>query len=182
MVSSDTSQREVIDFLSGAEAYGLRSAAVERRETHGAIVFLAADKAYKLKRAVRLAYMDYSTLQARKRMCERELIVNRRTAPELYLGVQPIVRGKNGRLCFGAGDEGEIVDWVVVMARFDEDDLLETLRQHGRLTPDVIGLLGEAIPTSQTRRRRDGQRTFGLASPAIRCAGVVVTGTIGSHA
>jgi uncharacterized protein len=145
MASSETSQTQVIEFLSRPETYGLTGSAVERHQTHGALVFLAGDRAYKLKRAVRLPYMDYSTVERRKQMCERELAVNRRTAPEMYLGLKPIVRDHDGQLRLGSGKDGEIGDWVVVMRRFNEDNLLEQMRRHGRLTPDLIRLLGEAI-------------------------------------
>ena len=145
MASFSNGQADVIDFLSKPETYGLVDGSVERYETHGALVFLAGDKAYKLKRAVRFPYMDYSTRERRRHMCERELVVNRRTAPDIYLGVQPIVRDPNGRLHFGTADEATIMDWVVVMRRFDQDNLLERMRQRGRLKPSLIRLLAETI-------------------------------------
>jgi len=66
-------QSEVIDFLSKSSAYGLEPRAVDRCETHGAIVFLVGDRAYKLKRAVRLPYMDYSSVERRHAMCQAEI-------------------------------------------------------------------------------------------------------------
>src|SRR3954471_17773410 len=87
------SQKEVIEFLTRPESYGV--ALVERHETHASIVFVAGDRAYKLKRAVRYPYLDYSTPARRQAMCEAELEANRRAAPELYLGVVPVVRSGN---------------------------------------------------------------------------------------
>jgi aminoglycoside phosphotransferase family enzyme/predicted kinase len=145
MVRSDDSQRGVIEFLSKPETYGLAAGTIERYETHGAIVFLAGDKAYKLKRSVHFTYMDYSTPERRRQMCERELVVNRRTAPQLYLETRPIARDVDGQLRFGAADEPAILDWVVVMRRFDQDNLLEQLRQKQRLTPELFRLLAGAI-------------------------------------
>ncbi len=78
--TASDSQSEVIRFLSAPATYG-SSEPVERHETHGAIVFLTGNLAYKLKRAVCYPYMDYSTVEKRRDMCERELTVNRRTAP-----------------------------------------------------------------------------------------------------
>ena len=139
-------QRDVVAFLSSPSSYGPEVRSVERCQTHGSIVFLAGDRAYKLKRSVRYPYMDYSTPDRRRAMCERELAVNRRTAPSLYLGVQPIVRTKGGTLCFGT-DAGEsaALDWVVVMRRFDQADLFGEMRRAGKLTRLLMRSLAEVI-------------------------------------
>lgn len=110
-------QADVIGFLSIPSTYGATTP-VERHETHGAIVFLCDAYAYKLKRAVHYPYMDYSTAEKRREMCERELAVNRGTAPGLYLGVRPIVRDAAGNLSFSDAAMRTAVDWVVVMRRF----------------------------------------------------------------
>jgi aminoglycoside phosphotransferase family enzyme len=64
---------------------------VTRIDTHGAMIFLAGDRAWKVKRAVRYPYMDYGTLGRRRVYCAAEVRVNRRTAPEIYVGVAPIL-------------------------------------------------------------------------------------------
>lgn len=140
------SQRETIEFLGDPGSYTPRPYSIERRETHGAIVFLAGDCAYKLKRAVRYPYMDYSTVIARKAMCERELSVNRRTAPELYLNARPIVRRADGTLGFGQTREAhDAIDWVVVMRRFPESGLLAEMQRRSELTPKLMRQLAEEI-------------------------------------
>jgi aminoglycoside phosphotransferase family enzyme/predicted kinase len=132
-------QAEVISFLSDSSAYAEVSSGVERHETHGAIVFLAGDRAYKLKRAVRFPYMDYSTVEARHKMCLRELDVNRRMAPEIYIGIAKIARMVDGSLYLTDGSTQEnAVDWLVVMRRFPQDALLENMRRQGTLTNDVL--------------------------------------------
>ena len=65
------------------------------------MVFLAGDRVYKLKRAVRFPYMDYGTPAKRAAACEAEVRLNRRMAPTLYLGVAPVLRGKEGGLFLG---------------------------------------------------------------------------------
>ena len=65
-----------------------RLAPAKRIDTHGAVVFLSGDRAYKLKRAVKFPYMDFSTAERRRAMCEAEVEINRRLAPEIYLGVE----------------------------------------------------------------------------------------------
>ena len=137
-------QSEIIAFLDRAESYGQREP-VERAETHGAIVFLAGDRAYKLKRAVRFPYMDYSTPEKRKAMCRAELRVNRAMAPEIYLDVRAIVRGEDGALGFAAEDAPGALDWVVVMRRFDQQTLFGRMCEAGRLTPELMRALGERL-------------------------------------
>ncbi|MGE5149880.1 MAG: phosphotransferase, partial [Rhodospirillaceae bacterium] len=105
-----------------------RLAPAKRIDTHGAVVFLSGDRAYKLKRAVKFPYMDFSTAERRRAMCEAEVEINRRLAPEIYLGVEPVEN-----------------DWVVVMRRFDEDGLLDRMAERGQLTPDLMASLGARI-------------------------------------
>jgi aminoglycoside phosphotransferase family enzyme len=62
-------QRDVIAFLSAADAYGLRAGSVERIDTHISIVWLAGDRVFKLKRAVRFDYVDFSTIELRRAAC-----------------------------------------------------------------------------------------------------------------
>ena len=139
-------QRDVITFLSDPASYGSDVRTVARCETHGSLVFLAGDCAYKLKRAVKFPYMDYSTLQRREQMCLREFEINRRTAPALYLCVRPVVRGEGGKLRFGTMSEsGLIADWVLVMRRFEQDCLLEEMRKKDSLTDALMRSLAETV-------------------------------------
>ena len=124
-------QSEVIAFLSRPAAYGASVRHVERCETHASIIFLTNSTAYKLKRSVRFPYLDYSTAELRRRFCEAEVQVNRRTAPDLYRGVVAVARGDGGRLELGGS--GAPVDWLVEMQRFEEDTLFSRLADVGRL-------------------------------------------------
>lgn len=147
-------QSDVVAFLSDPQSYGPGVDVVERQETHGAIVFLAGDKAYKLKRAVRYAYMDFSTVARREAMCRREIDVNRSGAPGLYLGVCPVLRD-GARFRLGTPDEREGArDWVVVMRRFPQSALLEPLARRGALPLGLMRSLGEAIADFHERAER----------------------------
>jgi aminoglycoside phosphotransferase family enzyme/predicted kinase len=133
-------QSETIAFLEGA----LKP---ERRiDTHGAVVFLCRERAYKLKRAVKFPYMDFSTEARRAAMCAAEIDVNRRSAPEIYLGIAPVTR-RGGRLALGAvGETSEhAVDWLIVMRRFDEEGLLDRMAARGALTPELMAALGARV-------------------------------------
>ncbi|MCU0893525.1 MAG: AAA family ATPase [Rhodospirillales bacterium] len=135
-------QSEVIAFLSRAEAFGV-SRPPRRCETHASIVFIAGDRAYKLKRAVRYPYLDFSTPERRHAFCEAEVRINRRTAPMLYRGVVAVTRDAGGRLCVGGA--GEPVDWLVEMARFDDDALFAAMADRSLLTREVMEDLADHI-------------------------------------
>jgi uncharacterized protein len=77
-------------------------------ETHGALVFLAGEEAWEIKRAVRFPYMDFSTHEKRRVATTREVEMNQRLAPEIYIGVVPITRGNDGQL--EVGGSAEIVE------------------------------------------------------------------------
>ncbi|HLD66099.1 MAG TPA: phosphotransferase [Pseudomonas sp.] len=136
-------QDPVIAFLSRPESYGRPGEPVERIETHGSLIFLQADRAYKLKRAIAFAALDFLSLESREWACRRELWLNRRTAPELYLEVRSINRSADERLAFNGS--GAVLDWVVVMRRFPQDALFERMAMTGRLTPTQIERLGGEI-------------------------------------
>jgi hypothetical protein len=136
-------QRETIDVLASPATYPGPPLTVERIDTHGAIVFLAGDRAYKLKRAVKYDYMDFSTRDRRRAACQAEVALNRRTAPDLYLGVLDVTRQAGGRL--GLGGHGPPIDHVVEMIRFDEEALFDRLAARGALPVDTMPPLAEAI-------------------------------------
>jgi len=154
-------QTETLAFLDKPGTYGLSGEIVERHATHGSYVFLAGSRAYKLKRAVHFPYMDYSTVARRKVMCERELDVNRRLAPEIYLETVPVMRRADGSLRIG-GNEGEAIDWLVVMRRFEQSDLFESRRRRGQLEPMLLRQLGERLARFHESAER--QPRFGGAA------------------
>lgn len=133
------SQNATICFLGSVDAFGGDAAAMEMVSTHISVVLLIGSRALKLKRAVSLPYLDLSTPERRLAMCERELLLNRRTAPALYRAVHRITRERSGELALNG--EGELVDAVLEMARFDGDFLFDRLAQSGLLrTADVAEL------------------------------------------
>lgn len=134
-------QDEVIKFLLKPESHGL-SRPIERIDTHAAIIFLAGNRAFKLKRAVKFPYLDFSTAERRKAVCKDELRLNKRTAPELYREVRAIRRDADGRLGF---DVGVPVEWVLVMRRFPPDALLTKVAKRGELRSELLRDLADAI-------------------------------------
>ncbi len=133
-------QAEVIEFLSRSDTFGQP---VERLDTHSAAVFLAGDRALKLKRDVRYSYLDFSTLDLRRRACDAEVAINRRTAPALYRGVVAVTREPSGRLALaGSGPE---VEFLVDMVRFDQALLLDRMAAAGRLELGLMPGLADAV-------------------------------------
>jgi aminoglycoside phosphotransferase family enzyme/predicted kinase len=139
----DNAQSETIRFLSQPASYQGGADAVETIKTHASVVFLAGDRAFKLKRAVKYTYLDYSTPDLRRRACEAEVALNRRTAPTLYLSATAVLRKPDGRLSFDG--PGEPVDWVVVMRRFPQEALFSHLAEQGALTSELAFDLASQI-------------------------------------
>jgi uncharacterized protein len=147
---SPATQDAVFELLSNPSTYGLPAAAkVARHQTHAAIVFLAGDRALKVKRAVRYPFLDFSSLDKRKAACEAELAINRKFAPQLYRRVVPITREGNGALTLDGN--GEPVEWAVEMARFDEERTLDRLVQRGELDERLLAKLAVAVAAMHER-------------------------------
>jgi aminoglycoside phosphotransferase family enzyme/predicted kinase len=136
-------QRDVIAFLKDPSSYGPEVDRVEVVETHASLVFVGGERVFKLKRAVEYPYLDFSTAGLRRRACEAEFALNRRTAPTLYEEVRGIFRGAGGAV--GFSPEGEAIDWVVVMRRFDQTLLFDALAETGGLDRHAIDQLADHI-------------------------------------
>lgn len=135
-------QTEVLAFLESGAAFGLKSPP-RRIDTHAAVVFLCPDRAWKLKRAVRLPYLDFSTPALRGIALAAELSLNRRTAPTLYRAVHPIRRGRTGRLSIGGA--GETVDWLLEMTRFPDGALLDEMAAGGQIDDALLLRLADRV-------------------------------------
>ena len=168
MTTSATTQEQIITFLSKPGT--LCAAAPEIVETHASIVFLAETHAYKLKRAVCYSYLDYSTPNRRKAACQAELRVNRAFAPSLYLRVDQVSRAESGELCLAG--EGEAVDWLVVMRRFESESQLDRMAARGALTPGLMRKLADAIVGFHARAATDPE--YGAAAGLRRAASLTI--------
>jgi len=135
---------EKVAFLRSREAHCGITGPIACRETHMSWLFSTADRVYKLKKPVRFPYLDFSSLQRRHSACNAELVLNRGLAPDVYKAVAPLTcQGDSLRI----GGVGEIIDWLVVMRRLDEDHTLERLVlahriQSWQLNP-LIAVLGQ---------------------------------------
>jgi aminoglycoside phosphotransferase family enzyme/predicted kinase len=135
-------QAEVIAFLSDPSTYACGEP-VDRFETHANLVFLAGTDAWKIKRAVRFPYLDFSTLDRRREACRREVEVNRRFTPELYVDCVPITCRSDGG--FEIDGPGEVVEWCVHMRRFDQAALLSNIANTDGITPDLARSVADTV-------------------------------------
>jgi len=116
----------------------------KRIDTHGAMVFIAGDRVYKVKRAVRFPFMDFSTLEKRHAALTEELRVNRRTAPSLYLGLAPILEAPDGLRLGAIGEDSTgAIEYALVMRRFEAT--LDEEADAGRLQRSQIVTIAEKV-------------------------------------
>jgi uncharacterized protein len=163
---AEEAQRETVAFLSDPKTHG--GAEVDTITTHASMVFMAGDRVLKLKRAVKYSYLDFSTVDLRRQSCEAELALNRRTAPQLYLAVEPVTREAHGELTLAG--KGEAIDWVVVMQRFPQEALLSHLAEADRLPPDLMRRLADRI--AAFHRDAEIMDDFGGAAGVAQVIGI----------
>lgn len=123
---------------------GCRAEEVELRETHISWLFLAGDRAFKLKKPVRLAFVDYTDPERRRFMCAEEVRLNRRLTRGLYLGVRSLVPASDG-LRIGGADDPEAIDYVVEMRRYDEARTLEAALERAEPLQETAASLGTML-------------------------------------
>jgi len=148
-------QTDLITRLAAGEAFGGKPP--ERIDTHISVIFLTDDRAYKLKRAIRTSYLDYTSIEARKYGSEREVALNSRTAPELYIRAVAVTLSPQGRLAIG-GDRTPI-DWLVEMKRFNPRETLDILAAGNRLEDTLLRpLADQCAEMHRSARVIDGTR------------------------
>jgi uncharacterized protein len=147
------SEEEVRAALGRPEFYPDRPDRVEVRETLVSWVFLAGDRAYKLKKPLVLPFLDYGTRQRRREMCGEEVRLNRRLAPDLYLGVRAVAASADG-LELAAEDDRRAVDYLVEMRRFNEQRTLAAKLERGELKRGEVVAVARVLAQFHARARR----------------------------
>jgi len=134
---------EKLAYLREPSAYSGESKRVEAIETHMSWVFLTDTQVYKLKKPVRFDFLDFSTLEARRQNCENEIQLNRRLAPDVYLGLVPLTQRADGQLQLGG--DGTVVDWLVKMRRLPAERMLDAAIRKGTVHPEDAQRLGVVL-------------------------------------
>ncbi len=137
------SLHQKIAFLSEPAAYPHHPAEVTAIETHMSWIFLAGERVYKLKKPVSFPFLDFSTLEKRRRNCAEEFVVNREMAPETYLRILPLTVAPDGTLALDGG--GRPVEWLIEMQRLPDDRTLESALEHGHVERGEIVEIAEKL-------------------------------------
>jgi aminoglycoside phosphotransferase family enzyme/predicted kinase len=128
--------------LARPDAYPHPADSVEIRQTHISVVALAGEHVYKVKKSVDLGFLDFTTLEKRLHFCREEVRLNRRLAPDVYLGVVPLVL-RGGRIVVGG--EGQALEYAVEMRRLPENATLRARVMHDEVEQDTFAALGRRI-------------------------------------
>lgn len=146
------SLEEKVDALRSPRTYDEQPRYIKAIETHYAWVFLADDYAYKLKKPMRMAYLDLSELAARERNCAEELRLNRRLAPDVYLEIAALTRPADGAI--HVGGPGIVLDWLVKMRRLPSALMLDCATVSGTIDEQALAAVGVILARFyQTQQR-----------------------------
>jgi aminoglycoside phosphotransferase family enzyme len=141
---------EKLQALSDPATYGPGTRAVKLVETHFAWVFLTEDRVYKLKKPIRAPELDLDTPAKRFHNCSEELRLNRALSPDVYLGLEKLVRGADGRLHLGG--EGAVVDWLVQMRRLPEEQMLDRAIVAAHVPGDTVDAVARLLTNFYRRQ------------------------------
>src|SRR5215510_47968 len=139
---SGGSQSDLVSAMQEPGFYPKRPSKVTHKETHISHVFLTDDLVYKVKKAVRFSFLDYSTLSKRRHFLNEELHLNRRLAPSVYLAVMSISFDLTG---WRLGGWSEPVEYTLIMRRLPERRMLPFLLDSGQLTPEMMRAMAEVV-------------------------------------
>jgi aminoglycoside phosphotransferase family enzyme/predicted kinase len=143
MSSPTANLRDLIAALQLPDAYAHATTGVTLIETHISYVLLAGEFAYKVKKPVDFGFVDYSTLERRRLMCEEEVRLNRRLCAGVYIGVVPITRDRQG--AFRVDGQSEVVEYAVKMRRVPDADTLPSMLASRRFSSQLLGALASRI-------------------------------------
>ncbi len=151
---SDAKYPDYIQVLLDPAAYPHPVDAVELVQTHISFVLLAGEFVYKFKKEVNFGFLDFSTLEKRKKCCEQELLLNRRLCPDIYLGLVRVTSSGNGLELDG---DGETVEYGVRMVRMPEERMMSRVIERGELTRDHIFSLVDVLAPFYERAERNAE-------------------------
>lgn len=141
-----------LDSLLQPQAYPHETQQIQLVQTQMSFVFLTGDYAYKVKKPVNLGYLDYTTLQKRRFFCHRELELNRRLCPDVYLAVVPIAGNKNGLRIEG---QGRPIEYAVKMIQLPHDRMMNVLLPQGKVTGNMIAGVAEKLAAFHRKARKN---------------------------
>jgi len=128
--------------LLNPEIYPDRPRSIKFMETHISLLFLTGNYVYKVKKPVDFGFLDFTSLEKRRFFCEQEVKLNRRLSPDIYLGVERIIKEGNRILL---GGKGEVLEYAVKMKQIPEEFLMDKLLEKKQVTPKMIESVSEKL-------------------------------------
>ena len=155
----------VIEAMLKPEFYPHPATGIELRQTHTSYVLLAGEFAYKVRKAIRFAFIDCSTAARRFALCQRELELNRRLSPDVYLAIVPIVRS-GGRITLdqGADNSADAMEFAVKMRRLPEDRRLDVMIKRDVASADDIREIASRIRSFHASMPNTHSWAYGAAA------------------
>jgi aminoglycoside phosphotransferase family enzyme len=135
MLEPTEKTKEMLEAMQNPKTYDERVDEIRMLQTHISWVFLTGNFAYKIKKPVDFGFLDFTSLEKRKRLCGRELEINRKFSPEIYLGVLPLSRYKDRMKIGGAG---ETVEYVIKMRQMPQERLMNRLLADNEIKTDTL--------------------------------------------
>jgi len=136
-----TMQKQVVEALMKPDAYDGEAGQIELTQTHISFVFLTRNFVYKVKKAVDLGFLDFTTLEKRRFFCEKELELNRRLCGDMYLEVVPINRSNLIKI----KGEGETVECALKMKRMPQERMMSRLLEDGKVDSELIDRIARVV-------------------------------------
>ena len=150
---------EMVEALLSPKAYPEAPKQIELVQTQMSFVLLTDDYVYKVKKPVDLGYLDYTTLDKRQFYCQREVELNRRLCPEVYLGVVPITRSRGG---FFIGGQGKVMEYAVKMRHLPQEAMMDVLLANNQVLPEMISSVAQKLVEFHQRAETNASiSTFG---------------------
>jgi len=154
------SHPDLVASMTRPSFYHHRPDTVDLIQTHISFIFIAGDLVYKVKKPVDFGFLDFTTLEKRKYYCEQEVLLNRRFAPDVYVGVSEITENGEGILL--PDGEGSVIEYAVTMKRIPEEKMLHRLMEAGRITADDVRRVGRYLAQAYGKIPSDAKaRKFG---------------------
>jgi uncharacterized protein len=136
-------QNQIVEALKKTETYDKASKKIEIKQTHISYVFLADNFVYKVKKAVNFGFLDFSTLEKRRKFCEKELVLNKRLCGDMYLEVIPINMSASGEIKING--EGKTVEYAVMMKKIPEEKIMTKLLEEEKIDKNIMNKMAKII-------------------------------------
>lgn len=163
-------EEELIRQLADPACYPDNPETVSLHQTHLSLVCVAGNFAYKLKKSIRLPFVDFSTTELRRQSCEREVTLNRRLCPDLYLGVVPLVATSAGPRFLSSKDRGAartaaVIEYAVYMRRLPADRMMDQLLAGNEVKPeDLVKIAGTMVAFHRQAVLKEASMSEAVAS------------------